>query len=213
MVNMRMFAVFFIGIIIAISISYFTVMGKKHLNQYLETNTITTQRITTIYGPAPFDKIAEEVSLDVVIKQWSKRGWILYLPTYLPKNLRLTAVYAKVLNGEVGNIIVLVYSNTNDKGIYSAEFTMEVEPLPEIPWHVSNSSRQKMIKVNGLDMFLDTRAPYFDPYGEYYKKYGVEYCIIADVKIDKLVYGYCFAPIIDVDEIVKILESMKPVTS
>jgi len=69
-----------------------------------------------------------------------------------------------------------------------------------------------MIKVNGLDVFLDTRAPYWDPYGEYNKKYG-HYCIIADVKIGILNYQYCIAPIFDLDEAVKIVESMKPVAS
>jgi len=184
MIDMRIFTVLLlVGLIIAVSLAYCITVGMQSLNQHTETNT----RI--VIGPVPFDKIAEEVDLDVVVKQWGKRGLTLYLPTYLPKGLKLTAIYGKVLNGEVGNIIIVVYSNTGTKKIYSAELTVEVEPLPSFPWRVTNSSEQKMIKVNGLDVFLDTRAPYWDPYGEYNKKYG-HYCIIADVKIGILNYRY-----------------------
>lgn len=205
MVNIKLLSVFLlIGMIIIFSITYYVMMDGGLLNKHMETRTMI------LHGPVPFDRIAEEVDLDVVVKQWGKRGLALYLPTYLPKGLKLTAIYGKVLNGEVGTIIVVVYSNTGTKKIYSAELTIQVIPLPGIPYHVTNSSKEKMMKINGLDVYLDTKSPYWDPYGEYSKKYG-DYCIIADIQIGTLNYQYCFAPIFSEDEIVSILESMKPV--
>ncbi|MEM2793214.1 MAG: hypothetical protein QW511_01010 [Candidatus Methanomethylicia archaeon] len=207
MIDMRIFTVLLlVGLIIAVSLAYCITVGMQSLNQHTETNT----RI--VIGPVPFDKIAEEVDLDVVVKQWGKRGLTLYLPTYLPKGLKLTAIYGKVLNGEVGNIIIVVYSNTGTKKIYSAELTIQVVPLPGIPWYVTNSSKEKMMKINDLDVYLNTKAPYWDPYGEYSKKYG-DYCIVADMQIGVLNYQYCFAPIFSEDEIVSILKSIKPVAS
>lgn len=60
----------------------------------------------------------------------------LYLPTELPDGLNLTAVWAVVRDGEVGNIVVLVYSKTNETRISPAELTIEVQPLPGMPWRV-----------------------------------------------------------------------------
>jgi len=213
MVNIRLLAILLV--VITISVSYFTIVNRNLLNQYSEDTTTTqSSREEPVIGPVPvpFDKIASEVSLDVVVKQWSKRGWIPHLPTYLPKNLSLATIYAKVLDGEVGNIIMLVYSSTNDKRIDTSELTLTIEPIGENPiWYITNSSREKIIKVNGLDAYLNIRAPYTDLTGEYYEKYGVDYCIIAEIKINILYYEYCFAPIFSIDEIIKILESMKPI--
>lgn len=213
MVNIRLLAILLV--VITISVSYFTIVNRNLLNQYSEDTTTTqSSREEPVIGPVPvpFDKIASEVSLDVVVKQWSKRGWIPHLPTYLPKNLSLATIYAKVLDGEVGNIIMLVYSSTNDKRIDTSELTLTIEPIGENPiWYITNSSREKIIKVNGLDAYLNIRAPYTDLTGEYYEKYGVDYCIIAEIKINVLYYEYCFAPIFSIDEIIKILESMKPI--
>ncbi|MEM2755264.1 MAG: hypothetical protein QW563_05820 [Candidatus Methanomethylicia archaeon] len=206
-INIKLFSIFLlVGIIITLSITYYIMMDGRLLNKHMETRT------SIPHGPVPFDRVAEEVDLDVVVKQWGKRGLTLYLPTYLPKGLKLTAIYGKVLNGEVGNIIIVVYSNTGTKKIYSAELTIQVVPLPGIPWYVTNSSKEKMMKINDLDVYLNTKAPYWDPYGEYSKKYG-DYCIVADMQIGVLNYQYCFAPIFSEDEIVSILKSIKPVAS
>jgi|GEM_PF-5267247 len=64
MIDMRIFTVLLlVGLIIAISLAYCITVGMQSLNQNTETNT----RI--VIGPVPFDKIAEEVSIDVVVKQ------------------------------------------------------------------------------------------------------------------------------------------------
>jgi len=212
MANIRLLAILLV--VITISVSYFTIVNRNLLNQYSEDTTTmqSSREKSLIHGPMPFDKIASEVSLDVVVKQWSKRGWIPHLPTYLPKNLSLATIYAKVLDGEVGDIIMLVYSSTNDKRIDTSELTLTIGPMGENPiWRITNSSREKIIKVNGLDAYLNIRAPYTDLTGEYYEKYGVDYCIIAEIKINVLYYEYCFAPIFSIDDIIKILESMKPI--
>lgn len=68
-------------------------------------------------GRCPLDDIASVVPLDDAVKQLAERGLTLYLPTYLPHESKLTAVYTVVQDGKIGNFIILVYSNSGDTSI------------------------------------------------------------------------------------------------
>lgn len=160
-------------------------------------------------GPAPFSKLTGIVPLDTVVSQLAKRGFTLYLPTRMMKGMELTAVWAKVVDGQVSFPIIVLYSNTGDKDIATAEIGMEIAPMPEIPFSLVNSSTDRFDKVGGCTAFVSSRAPV--GYREYYLKYGTGYAYLVDIKIGSLNYLFGFAPVLTEEEIMEICASMRPV--
>ncbi|MEM2598176.1 MAG: hypothetical protein QW796_03855 [Thermoproteota archaeon] len=159
------------------------------------------------HSPAPFP--GEIVPLDTVVSQLAKEGFTLYLPTKMVKGMELTAVWAKIRDGRVGFPIIVLYSNTGDKDIETAEIGIEIAPMPEIPFHVTNSSRDRFDKIGEWTVFICKEAPM--GYREYYQKYGTEYAYLVDIKIGPLNYLFSFAPVLTEKEIMEICESMRPV--
>ncbi|MGB9718679.1 MAG: hypothetical protein ACP5PQ_03905 [Thermoproteota archaeon] len=159
-------------------------------------------------GPAPFP--GEIVPLDTVVSQLAKKGFTLHLPTKTMRGMKLTAVWAKVLDGQVSFPIIVLYSDTGDKDISTAEIAIEIAPMPEIPFRVVNSSTDRFDRVGGWMAFISSRAP--TGYREYYLKYGTEYAYLVDIKIGPLNYLFRFAPVLTEEEIMEICTSMKPAT-
>ncbi len=127
----------------------------------------SVERELLVIGPMP--PPVEAVSLDEVVRQWAKKGMTLYLPTELPKGLKLMAVYAKVKDGEIGNMLIVVYSNRDDASIPSAELSIEIIPLSGFPYHIVDPSRQRFIEIGDWRVYLDVRARV--GWREYHKKY------------------------------------------
>jgi len=72
----------------------------------------------------------------VVVRAWSERGIILYLPTWLPRNLKPTAVLVVMReNSEVGNLAIFWYSSKERYKIEIAELILEVSPMPDLPFN------------------------------------------------------------------------------
>lgn len=109
-------------------------------------------------GPAPFSKFVEIAPLDTVVSQLAKRGFTLYLPMRIVKRMELTAVWAKVVDGQVSFPIIVLYSNTGDKDIAMAEIGIEIAPMPETPFSLVNSSTDRFDKVGGWTAFVSSRA-------------------------------------------------------
>ena len=170
---------------------------------------VTEPPAGVVEGPAPFDRIGKIVSIREVVEQWKERGLQLYLPGEVPKGLNLAAVWAVERNGSIGNTIILVYSETKETKISTAELTIEIEPIP-MPWHVSDPSKERFVKIGNWTVYINEKAPIYEP--EYREKFGVDYCIIVDVVIKGINYQFCFAPTIPLNDVLFMVRSMKPAT-
>ncbi len=158
-------------------------------------------------GIAPFP--GEVVTLDTVVNQLAKRGLTLYLPAKMVKGMELTAIWAKVLDGQVSFPIIVLYSNTGDTAIATAEIGIEITPMPEIPFSVRNSTTDRFDKVGEWTAFISSKMPV--GHEEYRLKYGTEYSYCVDIKIGSLNYLFGFAPVLTEEEIIEICASMRPV--
>jgi len=159
--------------------------------------------------PAPFEKVGEIVPLDIVVDQLAKRGLELHLPTRLPKGLQLIAVWTKVQDGEIGFPIIVLYSNVGDTAIATAELTIEIAPMPGIPFQVTNSTRHRLDKVGEWEAFISNKASV--SHEEYYLKYRTQFAYLVDLQIGTLNYLYRFSPVMTGEEAMEVVASMKPV--
>jgi len=160
-------------------------------------------------GPPPFPGVI--VPLDLVLTQLEKRGFTLYLPAKMVSGLQLTAVWAKVFDGEISFPLVVVYSNQGDTAIATAELAVEITPSSGISWSVTNSSTDRFGKVGEWTAFITSRAPV--GYEEYYLKYHTEYAFCVDLQIGALNYLLRFSPVLTTEEATEISASMKPVAA
>ncbi|MEM2688018.1 MAG: hypothetical protein QW796_06695, partial [Thermoproteota archaeon] len=120
-----------------------------------------------------------------------------------------TAIWAKILDGQVSFPVIVLYSNTGDKDIETAEIVVEIAPMPEIPFQVTNSSTDRFTKIGEWTAFISSTAPV--GYEEYRLKYGIGYAYLVDMKIGPLNYLFRFAPVLKEEEVMEICESMRPV--
>ncbi|MEM2058759.1 MAG: hypothetical protein QXO76_10985 [Thermoproteota archaeon] len=160
-------------------------------------------------GIVPFSKLAEIVPLDTVVSQLAKKEFPLYLPTKTVNGMGLTAIWAKILDGQVSFPVIVLYSNTGDKDIETAEIVVEIAPMPEIPFQVTNSSTDRFTKIGEWTAFISSTAPVGCE--EYRLKYGIGYAYLVDMKIGPLNYLFRFAPVLKEEEVMEICESMRPV--
>ncbi|MEM2960171.1 MAG: hypothetical protein QXU67_01040, partial [Candidatus Bathyarchaeia archaeon] len=71
-----------------------------------------------------YDAGCREITLDELVKVVSEAGRTIYLPSKLPRGLKLTTIYFK--DGPF--IAILVYSAEGNKDYKTAELTIEVSP-------------------------------------------------------------------------------------
>jgi len=158
-------------------------------------------------GPGPFP--GEIVPLDLVLTQLKKNGLTLYLPTKMADGLRLTAVWAKIVDGEISFPLIVVYSNTGDTAIATAELAIEIAGNSGISWYVRDNSTDRFDKVGEWKAFISSRVPI--GHEEYYFKYQTEFAYCVDLQIGTLDYLFRFSPVLTAEEAMDISASMKPV--
>lgn len=80
-----------------------------------------------IKGPAPFPGV--KVPFEVVVRAWSAKNITLFLPTFLPNDLKPIAAYVVIdKNGNIGNVAIFLYSNKSRDRIETAELIIKVYP-------------------------------------------------------------------------------------
>lgn len=158
------------------------------------------------YGPLPFESIASKVIISDVVDQMAERSLPLHLPAYLPDKVILTTAYSKTLDGNASFPLELVYSNTGDESIESAELIIEVMPMSEIPFNVTNDNAGKFTMIGDMSAFILDKAPV--GWDEYAVKYGTENAILIDVKIDSLNYLFRFSPVFSMEDAIKVVASL-----
>ncbi len=150
--------------------------------------------------PADFTRVAEEISLQEFLEIAKENGFTVYLPTWLPDDMELTAVWFKY---GLYPIAIVVYDSHGEEDPYLAEFSIQIIPTPCLP--VTPTEDSIVLEVNGWQVIIK-KAHLTVP--REIAKFG-EYALVADVYIDGVWYSIC-APTLTVEEVIAIIQSMKP---
>lgn len=158
-----------------------------------------------VKGPGPFPGV--KVPFEVVAKAWSARNITLFLPIFLPNGLEPTAAYTVISNGKGGHIAIFVYSNKGLDKIENAELTIEVYPSEDLPFDPKSTKGGVFTTINGWKVYYNEEAPV--GHEEYQQLYG-PYARLISVYINGMNYLYRGAPPLTIQDMIKIVESMKP---
>jgi len=161
------------------------------------------------FEPAPFEAGAIKVSLEQLERTLSEREFALYVPTWLPNGLKLVGIWAIGKDNEMGNLAVFLYSSEGRDKVATAEVAFEVSPMESIPFDPSNS-KGTFITINGWEAYYDEHAPVF--WEEYREIYGPD-SLLVNVQIGLLNYNFRGEPSLTMDEMSRIIESMKMVSA
>jgi hypothetical protein len=153
------------------------------------------------------------VSLDELIKFVGEAGETIYLPSKLPRGLKLTAVYFK--DGPF--IAIVVYSAEGNKDYKTAELTIEISPSSLPPSSLeelkSISTHDYVLEVNGWPVGIKKDAHVFEE--EFIKKYKTNRALWAEVWIKGSSYTFNYSilsPTLTVEELIQLIHDMKPAT-
>jgi hypothetical protein len=159
--------------------------------------------------PPDFYQTSKEVSLEEMIEIANKGNLLIYLPSELPGNLKIMAIYLK----ESPFIAIIVFSAENNKDYITAELTVEIAPVnPKwVPSYNELHSEAEMnqdktaLEINTWPAIIHENAD-IGGYSERRSKFG-DYTMLANVWIDNIGYLFC-APTLEFNEIVATIESM-----
>ena len=102
------------------------------------------------HEPMDFYATSREVSLGELVDFADKYDISLYLPSELPNNLKLTAIYLK--DGPF--VAILVYSAEGNKDYKTAELTIEIIPTSDTPTLNELESRAESSPFEYLPRFF-----------------------------------------------------------
>lgn len=161
--------------------------------------------------PPDFYGTSKEVSLDEMVEVASKFNLSLYLPSELPNNLELTAIYLK--DGPF--IAMVVYSAENNKDYKTAEFVIQIVPSESSPTYDSlkseadKSEYRTALEINGWPVLVDEKASSGGE-AEFRAKYG-DYTLLIKVWIDGMRYNLV-APTLNTNDAIQVVELMSLLT-
>ncbi len=164
--------------------------------------------------PPDFYGTSKEVSLEEMTEIADINGISIYLPTTLPGNLNMTAIYLK----EAPFIVIVVYSAEGNKDYKTAELGIQLTQLPSefIPTYdqlisqAEDSEFESAPKINGWPVAVNEKASSGgEP--EFREKYG-DYTLLVRVWIEEVGYTIC-APTLETEDVVQLVGSMKLITS
>jgi len=164
-----------------------------------------------VHKPSDFYGTSKEVSLNEMVEVASKFNISLYLPSELPNNLELTAIYLK--DGPF--IAMVVYSAEDNKDYKTAEFVIQIVPSESSPTYNSlkseadKSEYKTALEINGWPVLVDEKA---DSGGEaeFREKYG-DYILLSKVWINGMRYNL-IAPTLNTNDAIQVVERMNLLT-
>lgn len=77
-----------------------------------------------------------------------------------------------------------------------------------MPWRVVDPTKERFIKVGNWTVYINEKAMIYE--SEYREKLGVDYCMIVDAVIKGINYQFRVAPSISLDDVLRMVRSMKP---
>jgi len=150
--------------------------------------------------PGDFYGTSKEVSLEEMAEIADIKNISIYLPSTLPNNLTMTAIYLQ----ETPFIAIVVYSAEGNKDYKTAELGIQLTQIPSefIPTYD--------LEINGWPVKVNEKASSGgDP--EFREKYG-DYTLLVWVWIEEVGYTIC-APTLGTEEAVQLVGSMILITS
>ena len=159
--------------------------------------------------PADFYGTSKEVSLEEMIEVADKKNLTLSLPSELPKNLELTAIYLS----ESSFIAIVVYSSKGNKDYITAELTIQITHpnsiwIPtynQLQYEAELSQDKTAMEINAWPVMIYENA---DIGGESETReiYG-DFTLLVNLWVNEIGYLYC-APTLTVNEAILIVGSM-----
>jgi hypothetical protein len=184
--------------VISLAILFSSASNASHLSLVPENNPI-------IHGIVPFDKVANKTSFNFVKQVYTQEATSLYLPTWLPADLKPTAAWAVIRNGTMGGLVVLVYSAHGIEKISTAELTIEVSQSGDPSF--ASTIGGTATTINGWKAYVNDHANV--GWDEYRQLYG-PYAIGVEIRIGSGVYLFRGAPTLTMADMIKIVQSMTP---
>jgi hypothetical protein len=114
----------------------------------------------TISTPPDFYGTSKEVSIGEFTNFTKKNEIAVYLPSDLPNNLEMTAIYLK----ESPFIAIVVYSAESNKDYKTAELSIQISPDASAPTYnelsenIQNPEFEKVFEINGWPVSVNERA-------------------------------------------------------
>ncbi len=159
--------------------------------------------------PPDFYQTSKEVSLEEMIEIANKNDLLIYLPSELPGNLKITAIFLK----ESPFIAIVVFSAESNKDYITAELTIEIAPVnPKwVPSYNELQSEAEMnqdktaLEINTWPVMIHENAD-IGGHFERRAKFG-DYTLLVNLWIYNIGYIFC-APTLKFNEAVVTIESM-----
>ncbi len=156
------------------------------------------------YPFTSYDKFVSSLPTNRSFIADSPLGTKLLLPEYLPNNLKPTGVYGIV----GGNVILFTYSANGYNGLSESELVIQITSTPTDPYLQSTVINGTHVNIGQWTAYYNPAAPEFEP--EYINLYG-HTCGLLNVRVGTLNYQFRAIPDIAYDELIQIVENMKPV--
>lgn len=158
-------------------------------------------------GPPPgIDKNLEEVTMEEMLTTAANRSVPIYLPSQLPKNLEITAVYMSTKTFR----IIIPFNSNSDKNYHTAEFyigiTQDSSPptFSEMQTWAEGKETETALFISGWLIYLIENASISIP--ERREVYG-ETQFTADAYRDGIEYTFVMATL-TMDEFIDIIYCM-----
>jgi len=138
--------------------------------------------------PADFYGTSREVSLNEMLDVADQSNQVIYMPSELPNNLKLTTIYLK----DSPFIAIAVYSAEGNKDYKTAELTIQITPSTSSPTYneivsqIENSEYEIALEINGWPVLVNEKA-YVGSDKETREKYG-DYFLLLTTWIDGMRY-------------------------
>jgi len=161
------------------------------------------------YGTfVPLYKIAKKISIYDLLNEASTYNFSLYLPTKMPGNIKLIAIYYKP------PVILFSYCDREVSDYRYDNITIETTmfysnppSLEELELSIKDKNNSKVINFNNIRGILVEKAEWGDP--ELQKLYG--YATFATLWIDNHYYIISATPPTTSNQLIEIIKSFKPI--
>jgi len=160
----------------------------------------------------PYDQIellTDFLPVETVVDYWWDEGLKVFIPPYLPHNIEPTGAWTHVDGERLGSYAVFVFSAYNRTDIATAEIIMGVS---EEDMSVDeNASWGININLDPGDVEADIALSVPVRYREFLEMYG-PYSTRVQMRIGSLYYWMRVEPSILLEDIIKIVSHMVPIT-
>ncbi len=164
-----------------------------------------------VWTPPDFYATSKEVDIDEFQTFLKENDISIYLPTGVPNELNLTAIYLK----ESPFIAIVVYSAESNKDYKTAELTVQVSIAHHLPDYdelvsnIQNPETEKALEINSWPLVVHEKA---SSGGEssFVAKWG-EFTVLTELWIQD--NAYCInSPTFTFSDVVSLVENMQPLT-